>query len=334
MCSPLLANIALDGMDELLSQFKKVKVYQYSDKKTGKIKTSQKKSNRYGFVRYCDDFIVTAQIREDIEVIISILIEWLRLRGLELNQEKTNIVHIEQGFNYLGFHIRQFKHSCFTLPQKEKVKEFLKEIRDWLKANPSHKPEAIIAYLNPILRGWGNYYRHGVSKKVFGYIDHCVWKALFQWALKRHPNKGKKWVADKYFKIINGVKWNFATTVQDRQGKNKTFTLFKLAGIPISRHVKVQDKASPDDPQLASYWHKRQTQYGKTYWDKGSKLYNVAMNQDWSCPVCGEHLFNGEQLHTHHIVPVKDGGSDKQENLVHLHSQCHQNLHMGKRSLW
>lgn len=334
ICSPILANIALDGIDELLAQFKKSKAYQYSDKKTGKIKTCQKKSNRYGFIRYADDFIVTAKTREDIEAIVPILSRWLELRGLELNQEKTNIVHVEQGFNFLGFNIRQFKGSCFTVPQKEKVKEFLQGIRDWLKAHPSHKPEAVIAYLNPLLRGWGNYYRHGVSKRVFRYIDHYVWKALFQWALRRHPNKGKKWVADKYFKTLKGVKWNFAVTVKDRRGKDKTLTLFKLPDLPISRHVKVKDTASPDDPQLAAYWRSRQTQYGKTYWDCGSKLYNIAHNQSWSCPVCGEHLFNGEQLHTHHVVPVKDGGTDREENLVHLHSSCHQHLHKGKRFLW
>jgi RNA-directed DNA polymerase len=169
---------------------------------------------------------------------------------------------------------------------------------------------------------------------VFRYIDHYVWKALFQWALRRHPNKGKKWVADKYFKTLKGVKWNFAVTVKDRRGKDKTLTLFKLPDLPISRHVKVKDTASPDDPQLAAYWRSRQTQYGKTYWDCGSKLYNIAHNQSWSCPVCGEHLFNGEQLHTHHVVPVKDGGTDREENLVHLHSSCHQHLHKGKRFLW
>lgn len=96
----------------------------------------------------------------------------------------------------------------------------------------------------------------------------------------------------------------------------------------------VKDTASPDDPQLAAYWRSRQTQYGKTYWDCGSKLYNIAHNQNWSCPVCGEHLFNGEQLHTHHVVPVQNGGTDREENLVHLHICCHQHLHRGKRFLW
>jgi RNA-directed DNA polymerase len=97
--------------------------------------------------------------------------------------------------------------------------------------------------------------------------------------------------------------------------------------IPIERHIKIKGTASPDDPQLQTYWTKRQTRYGKTYWVQSSKLRYVAQNQDWRCPVCGEHLFNGEKLHTHHKVPAKEGGSDKSENLIHLHKVCHQHLH-------
>jgi RNA-directed DNA polymerase len=85
--------------------------------------------------------------------------------------------------------------------------------------------------------------------------------------------------------------------------------------------------ASPDDPSLTAYWEKRQTTYGKTYFAKGSKLFNVAERQGWKCPTCGEHLFNGEELETHHVLPVKDGGRDTEENLIHLHKACHHKIH-------
>lgn len=332
--SPLLANIALNGMEGLLASYKKVKAYQYIPKGRNKTRTVEKSSDRYGLIRYADDFIITAETKEDISAIVPILTEWLAHRGLELNQDKTNIVHIEQGFNFLGFNVRSLKGSCFQIPQKEKVLQLLREIRLWLKTHPTVKPEAVISHLNPILRGWGNYNRHGVSKRVFSYIDYQVWKALWKWALKRHPNKGKKWVANKYFKTINGVRWCFSGIVKNRHDVNQIITVFKLTTIPISRHVKVKGMASPDDPQLTSYWESRQTQYGKTYWASGSKYLKVAKNQEWKCPVCGEHLFNGEELHTHHIVRVKDGGTDTEENLVHLHKTCHKHIHMGKRSEW
>jgi RNA-directed DNA polymerase len=105
----------------------------------------------------------------------------------------------------------------------------------------------------------------------------------------------------------------------------------RLADLPIERHIKVASTASPDDPALTTYWHRHQTQYGKTYWGKGSKLREVAEKQHWQCPVCHEHLFNGEELQTHHTIPVQQGGTERTENLVHLHKVCHQHLHQRSR---
>ena len=324
--SPLLANIALDGIDHLLAGFYKVRIY-YSTPKAKRQRTTKQKLSRYGFIRYADDFIVTAETKEDIEGIIPILKQWLAERGLELNEEKTNVVRVEDGFNFLGFKIQQFRGSCLTIPQKEKVKAFLQEIRYWLKAHKHTSQEAVIKYLNPIIRGFGNYYKHGTSKQVFSYIDSQIWKILWKWSLSRHPEKGKKWVARKYYRTINRRKWQFSAEVTDRRGKKEAKAIFRLMDILIERHVKVKDTASPDNPLLTKYWKDRQTTYGKTYWEKGSKYYTVAENQEWKCTVCGEHLFNGEELHTHHKVRVKDGGTDEAENLVHLHKACHKQVH-------
>jgi RNA-directed DNA polymerase len=318
--SPLLANVALHGLENLLSKHKKTQ---------GKNKSPR--APRYGFVRYADDFIITAETKEDIEAIVPEVVEFLKLRGLELNRDKTNIVHLEQGFNFLGFNIRQFLGHCLTKPQKEKTLSFVRRIRAWLKENKHATPSAVINYLNPLIRGWGNYYRCGVSKEVFSYVDHQIFQALWRWAQSRHkaeqPTKGKGWIAKKYFIEHDGRKWSFFANTKDRKGKDKILILEKLSDLPIVRHVKVKGTASPDDPSLAEYWEKRQTTYGKTYFAKGSKLYNVAERQRWRCPVCGEHLFNGEKLETHHILPVKDGGRDKEENLTHLHTACHQKIH-------
>jgi len=324
--SPLLANIALDGLEALLATMQKAKEYTYVSA-NGRQRTRRVQSNRYGYIRYADDMTITAETKEDIEAVVPIIEEWLRPRGLELNQEKTKITHIEDGINFLGFHIRQFKGSCYTLPQKEKVLDLLDRIRIWLKQNVGAKPEAVIYTLNPILRGWGNYYRHGVSKQTFSYIDHHVWKALWQWARKRHPQKGKKWIAKKYFMPPRGRRWTFFTTVENRASPKSLLRLVQLSDIPIERHIKVRGTASPDDPELIDYWRKRQTRYGKSYWSRGTKLHQVAENQNWHCPVCGEHLFNGEELQTHHIIPLMVGGSHRTENLNHLHQACHQQLH-------
>lgn len=287
--------------------------------------------SRYGFIRYCDDFIITARKKEDIDYIKPYIEGWLHNRGLELNHDKTKTVNVEDGFNFLGFNIRHYKGKCLIKPQKEKVIAKLKEIRLWLRNNPHISPENVIAKLNPIIRGWGNYYRFGVSKEVFSYFDYQIWRALYKWALRRHLKRRKRWVLRKYFHRLKGGR-KFATTIQDRRGKSKKIYLAELSKIPIQRHIKVKDKASPDDPTLHKYWQDRGTRYGKTRWIKGSKLYQIAEKQNWHCPICGEHLFNGEEIETHHIKKVKDGGTDDIDNLVHLHKACHKAIHSGKRS--
>lgn len=326
--SPLLANIALDGMEALLSQYQKVTESIYSDSKTGRLRVRRRKSNRYGFIRYADDFIVTATSKQDIEAIQPILEDWLKLRGLQLNSEKTKIVSIEEGFNFLGFHLRQYQGKCLVTPAKAKVKAFLGNLRQWLKAHPSDKPERVIRNLNPKLKGWANYYRFVNSAKIFSSLDHHLWQAIFNWCRRRHPRKGKRWVVDKYFQTIQGKQWCFMAQSQDRRGQPITYSLTQLASISIERFVKVKGTASPDDPTLREYWIYRQTQQGKTIWSPGSKLFQVAQNQGWRCPGCGEHLLNGETLHTHHVISVTDGGTDGVENLLHLHQVCHQQLHM------
>lgn len=324
--SPLLLNIALNGMEQLLLSKTTTNVYQPSNK--AKSQSPRKRTSpTYGYCRYADDFVVTAKTKADIEAAVPIVQEWLKPRGLELNLEKTKIVNIQQGFHFLGFSIRHYKGKCLCKPQKEKVLTFLQNIRNWLKHNASISPAAVIHHLNPILRGWGNYYKHGVSKEVFSYVDSQIWRAIWRWCRRRHPNKNGRWVVRKYFRTFKGRQWTFATTVTDRAGNQKPLVLVRLADVPIQRHVKVKGTVSPDDPTLKDYWNHRQTRFGKTYWEKGSKYYQVAQNQHWRCPVCHDALFNGEALQTHHRKQIKEGGNEMAVNLIHLHQACHQHLH-------
>lgn len=329
--SPLLANIALDGLEIMLKQHKKVKTYPWVDKRTGKAKSQKEKLNKYGFIRYADDLITTAETKEDIEAIIPEINVELKERGLELNQDKTHITHVGKGFNFLGFHIQQFQGTTLVIPQKEKVLDKLREIRAWLKNNKNTTPEKVIYHLNPIIRGFGNFYKTGAAKEVLSYFDHQIWKELWRWSRRRHHTQSNKWskkrVKKKYFRTHMRQDWTFFALTQDRRGQPKFIHIFRASSIPIERHVKVTGNSSPDDPSLTKYWQDRQTKYGKSYWPKGSKLRIIAQRQGWKCPVCGEQLFNGEELHTHHKVKVKDGGTDEIVNLIHLHKSCHQHLH-------
>ncbi len=159
-----------------------------------------------------------------------------------------------------------------------------------------------------------NYYKGVVSKETFNYISHRVWQYLWRWAKRRHPNKNTSWVRKRYFKTIKGYKWAFACTTSDRRGKDKNLILYQIDYTPIERHIKVKGDASPDDPTLKEYWEKRHQKLGKTRFEKGSKPLLIAKNQEWICPECGEPLFNGEEIETHHIVPVAEGGTDDVEN--------------------
>ena len=172
-----------------------------------------------------------------------------------------------------------------------------------------------------------NYYRGVCSKDTFSYIQHRVWQSLWQWAKRRHPAKTETWVKDKYFHQVGTRKWVYTCEGVDGRGSEKWFKLFEVGDTPIIRHIKLKESASPDNPQLKEYWEDRRNKQGKQYWAKGSKYYQVGKNQDWKCPVCGDYLFNGEDIKTHHIAPVKEGGMNDTQNLAHLHKMCHKQEH-------
>ncbi len=278
-------------------------------------------------------FIITAETKEALEAILPEVEAWLAVRGLKLNQEKTQIRHITEGFNFLGFNIRRYGRKTLVKPQKEKVQAKLREITAWLKDHPDIQPEVVIQVLNPILRGWANYYKHAVSKKVFASFDHYLVQALIRWAKRRHPNKGIRWVIPRYFGQIGGDRWVFTARAPDRRGQWRNYYLFRVATTKITRHVKVRGRASPDDPALDAYWTARRTKDGTSYYLADSKLYRVAERQEWRCPICRDHLFNEERIHIHHEQRVTDGGGDAEANLMLVHVECHKLIHGKHASL-
>jgi RNA-directed DNA polymerase len=303
--SPLLANIGLHGLETY-------------------IKTT---NSKLGVVRYADDFIVTARDKDSLENARILIQAWMSERGLELSAEKTLITSMDDGFDFLGFNSRHYDGKLLIKPSKKKVLAFCKRLGEEIKNLSSVEQEVLIKKLNPILRGFANYYKGVVSKETFCYISYRLWQYLWRWAKRRHPNKNTKWVRKRYFKTIKGNRWTFACTTSDRKGKDKELVLYQIASTPIERHIKVKGDASPDDPSLKEYWNKRHQKLGKSRFDKDSKLYTIAENQEWKCSKCGEPLFNGEEIETHHIVPVAEGGTDDVENLQHLHKPCHKQAH-------
>jgi RNA-directed DNA polymerase len=278
-------------------------------------------------VRYCDDFVVAAPRRDLLEYALPHISAWLAERGLELHPEKTRIVHIDQGFPFLGFHLRRYKGKLLIKPRKEKV---LAKLRDWTKWLNGHKAiaaDAVIQYLNPRVRNWATYYQHAVSKRTFDYVEHRLVQILWRWAKRRHPHKGRRWIKERYFKAVGGRRWVFAATTKDRLGRRRLLTLFQVGDTPIVRHVKVKGDASPDDPRLRSYWEARHRLRRLRDRTRPPSHRVMANRQAGLCPVCRADLLNGEPLDVHHRRRLADGGTNALNNLVLCHEACHYNVH-------
>lgn len=241
--SPTLANMTLDGLEYTINRI-------YREKIRGKGITV---SNRHKIhlIRYADDFIVTADSPDILRDVIQPAIEqFLSIRGLTLSVEKTKISNIEKGFDFLGQNIRKYKGKLFIKPSKSSYSSISLKIKGIIKKNFSAKPGALIVMLNPVIRGWCNYHKHVVSKKTFSKLDHYIFNLLWDWAKRRHNNKNRQWVIDKYFKPINGSKWLFAGSLDN----SYRVSLYRASATPIVRHVLIRGKANPFDTEWGDYF--------------------------------------------------------------------------------
>jgi RNA-directed DNA polymerase len=310
--SPLLANIALHGMEEALG----VKLYR------GVIWKSPR-----AMVRYADDFVVFCESKEDAEQAVTTLKEWLSKRGLSLSQEKTRIVHLTEGFNFLGFNIRHYKktrtrtgYKLLIKPSKESVRTIREKLRDIWNRKRGSSVLSAIEELNPIIRGWANYFRIGVASQIFRDLDNWMFHRERRYANRTHPSKPTSWKANRYWGKMNQNRkenWVFG---DKRTGKY----LQRFSWYGIERHILVKGTSSPDDPNLRVYWQAQNKAKAK---DHAPSYQKIAKNQNGICLTCGESLFNGEELHVHHVTQRKDGGKDAYENLVLIHLYCHQQKH-------
>lgn len=361
--SPLLANIALDGLQTLLEPHKGESYYYSFQKDRCKSVRQRRKIPKYKFVRYADDFVVLSPKEEWLWEAKEIISNWLEERGLTLNENKTKITKIEDGFEFLGFLIRQHrgeylrtmsrefyrrlnkpnekgkniappsipKDATYTKviikPSKNKIKNLLDDIRDLVKSRGLAIPfGTLITMINSKVRGWCNYYRKVCSKETFNYIKFQLNGIIFRLLRRLHPNKKIWWLRKKYFTKYGGNNWKCFGTVQTRKG-TRTVYLLNPADIVIVRHIKVKDTNSTLDPQLKDYWIKRNKDNAKSRFANGSKYQNIINAQKGLCPVCGEPISENDEWELHHKIPVKDGGTEKISNLIFLHKECHKAKH-------
>jgi RNA-directed DNA polymerase len=222
------------------------------------IKSGTARKDKVNVVVYADDFIITGASREVLEHKVRPLVEaFLKERGLELSPEKTKITHIDEGFDFLGFNVRKYKGKLLIKPSKKSIKSFLAEVRRIIKCHRTATTESLVSSLNLVIRGWTNYFRHVVSKATFAHVDHFIYRALWQWAKRRHPEKGALWTRKKYFRSQGTRNWIFFAKVPSKK-TDRFLDLLSASSVPIRRHIKIRAEATPYDPRFKTYFQQRE----------------------------------------------------------------------------
>ena len=238
--STTIAVMALSGLEAKLRSEKK----------------RQRCKEQINVIAYADDFVVTAASKELLEEkVIPILISALGEVGLELSKEKTRITRIEEGFDFLGFEIRKYRNEKLLIkPSKANIKSFLTDIKEIIKKGAALPTEKLIHRLNQKITGWTNYYRGGVSSRIFSKIDSEIFLALKRWSLNRHSCKGKRWIMRRYFTCVGLDHWRFYCITKDKDGNKKPLYLKNATETRIRRHKKILANANPFDPQFKDYF--------------------------------------------------------------------------------
>jgi RNA-directed DNA polymerase len=314
--SPVLLNVALHGMEAALG---------VKHRKRGETVGAR------AVVRYADDALVFCESREDAEQARAALAEWLKERGLALAPEKTRIVHLREGFEFLGFHIRHYPapqtsqtgYQLRITPSKPAVQALRRQLRALWRQSVGSEVGVVLQRLNPLIRGWATYFRRTGASETFAKLDHWMFQRALHYATRTHPHKAWAWRKARYWGTWNPKRqetWAF--------GDKRTGTyLLKFAWFGFLPHIMVKGTASPDDPALRVYWEQRERRKAQLL---PPSLRHLAAAQQGRCPVCGASLFNDEVLHIHHRKPRSQGGGSGYNNLALVHLYCHQQLHRGK----
>jgi RNA-directed DNA polymerase len=276
--SPLLLNIALHGLEEAAG------VRYRTGARAGEVG-----SGSPALTRYADDLVVCCHSRQQAEQVQARLAAWLAPRGLAFNEAKTRIVHLSQGFGFLGFSLRRYPDGKLLIkPGEAAVKRFRKRLAREFRALRGTNVSAVLATIVPITRGWCAYYRTVVSTRVFAALSDYLWKLTCKWACRSHPNKPKCWIVGRYygkFSKFRADRWVFGN-------RDTGAYLPKPSWTGIVRHTLVKGAASPDDPALARYWADRRL---KVKPPLDASATGLLTRQDGRCALCGDYLLSPDQ---------------------------------------
>lgn len=332
--SPLLANIALHGMEERIKELSQSFDMKRSD---GKYQLPKRdKRDSVSIIRYADDFLILHENLTAVQRCKEIISEWLNDMGLELKPSKTRIAHTlyehemeEPGLEFLGYKIRQFPvgkynsgknskgkllgYKTIIRPSKESVKKHYRKLADTIDKMKGQSQVELINCLNPIIRGWCNYFCTVNSSRTFSKLSALLYWKIRKWAIHRHRKKGEKWLNQRYWKTIGGDNWVFATKEEDNPTR-----LLKHSEIHIKDYVKVRGSASPYDGNLI-YWSTRMGEHP----EMPTRISKLLKQQQGKCAYCELTFKDGDIMEIDHIIPKSLGGKDIYENLQLLHRHCH-----------
>ena len=251
---------------------------------------------------------------------------FLSHRGLRLSKEKTRVVHVEKGFDFLGWTVRRFGSSnrsvVLVKPSKKNVKAFLAKCRDVFNNHKAARTVDVIHKLNPIIRGWSNYHRTQTAAETFGCADHRLYRMQWFWAKRRHPKKGRRWVKKTYFSTRGNWNWVFTGHAKDTDGKAFTRNLRLMSQVSIVRHTKIKSDANPFDPLWDDYFDKRRMKRLRDTYAHKRNMKNLIRKSD------GLSITEETGLHVHHLEAQALGGTDDEANLSLVHPVCHLQWHV------
>ncbi|MGF6818603.1 RNA-directed DNA polymerase [Paraburkholderia atlantica] len=318
--SPTLANVTLNGLERDLTA--------HLCAKFGIAKANKLKVN---VVRYADDFVITGGSKEVLENEVRPWVEaFLAIRGLQLSEEKTRITHVDEGFDFLGWNFRKYSEKLLIKPSKKNALMFYRKVAETISGNKTVKQEVLIQLLNPMLRGWAQYHSPVVAKQAYTRMESLIFRRLWRWSKRRHPQKNADWVKKKYFHTVGARRWVFAAPTVRDDGSKGLLELYQISGTEIRRHKKVKGDFNPFDPAWEQYGEQLRQErmwYSMRYRKQWATLY---MSQGGLCAHCAGALTDETGWHDHHLEYRMHGGSDTLSNRVLLHPHCHQQVHAGK----
>ena len=335
--SPLLLGVVLHGLEDAAGVR-----YHTSSSQEGYTRPDSPVA-----VVYADDFVVCCHSRQQAESIRAKLAGWLAVRGLALNEDKTRIVRLAEGFDFLGWNFRRYPAGkTLVKPSKASVKRHRERLAGEMRRLRGSNAGMVISTLNPVIRGWCAYHRSQVSSEAFAQLGHYTWQLTWKWATWSHPGKGKRWTAGKYYGRLcpsRDDKWVFGN-------RDTGAYLLKHPWTPIRRHILVKGRSSPDDPDLAGYWENRRRKIGLAL-DAGTL--SLLARQEHLCPHCRDPLLDArhppaspeewqEWWHgttRQHIpraasAPGPPGRPEKGETVLALvHASCHLSHRLKERRI-